>query len=292
MRNNRRQGLMKKILMPFAYLIKLFGKLLRLIWGDKFKKTNRVVNPDQAKKEDNINFWVGVAGIVIPSVIAFIGIISSSNDMEHMEQSIEKSFARMEQLDYLAHVDDDSIDYAKVQTYQQLRGKVKTASTMMRSQIEFNRQFEFSETDDFNLLKKEADELLKSTSDIQSFATEISKEVVSLMDEKEDKGKAEVVCRTYKLKVTQAVAKREVANAEYVNELNKTAAKMNMRTFVKQIKKVAGGKLAMEYATDFCNELEILYEFLVAIQLYEMYGKDVSFTSIDEVIKLYNNQTK
>lgn len=243
-----------------------------------------------ANRENVKNGWVGAAGIIVAGLIGFTQIQSSSNDMNSLEKVVSTSFEKMERLDYLASSLDSNTMDSSTLVYQQLRGKIKLVSMMLRDQIDLNNKFEFSNPEDHNASKNEASNLLISTSDIFTYATAISKEVLFLAAEKEHTNK--LVCSLYKIKMEKAVAQREEIFETYNKTMTETANNMNNRDFEKQIKKIVKGKPAIEYAVGIYNELDILYEFLVAMQLYDIYGKDVSYTSIRKLMNQNTTITK
>ena len=279
---------MKKVIMPLVRLVQWLGSILRFVWNWKRPDKNDLkADPKLANKEKVINGWVGAAGLIVAGLIGFAQIQSSSNDMKSLEKVVSTSFEKMERLDYLTSSLDSTTMNSSTLVYQQLRGKIKLASMMLKDQIDLNNKFEFSNPEDNNASKKEATDQLISTSEIFTYATAISKEVLFLAEKKENSNK--LVCSLYKIKMEKAVAQREKIYEAFDNVMAEAANDMTEKSFEKQIKKVVKGKPAIEYAVGIYNELDILYEFLVALQLYDIYGKDVSYTSIQELLN--NNAT-
>ena len=279
---------MRKIFMPLVRVVQWFGRMLRLLWN---RRSVGKSSPSNEMKTDT-KVGTGALGIIL-TVVGIITAVTPS-DMQQLETTMQQSFEKMEQLDYLAGPIEDSANYNAV-----LRGKAKFVSSMLREEFDYFNQLNFSAFDDAQVVPY-CIQLIAGYSNRHTLMTSFEKDAATFLFK--DAG-TNYTYSIYFVHFSQLVQERE-GLSEKLNKERKqmeeklkviaNSPKVNKKKVAKISKQCVNSKTAMKYNQICFEEINLLYDCLVTMQLYETYGKqtmgnDLLKTLLEELKHQQNN---
>ena len=253
--------------MPLIKLVQWFGKLLRILWN------RQSVGKGSSASENKKNGLIGTGAIGI--ALSVIGIIYSvtPSDINQLETTMQQSFEKMEQLDYLVGSVEDSISRNAF-----LRGEAKLVSSMLREEFDCYNRLDFSAFND-SLIVPYCKQLLAGYMNAHTLMTsfETNAAVFLFKDTETD-----YTYSIYYVHFSQLVQEREKLSQELNKERKQMeeelgaiakSKKVNKKKVAKICKQCVNSKTAMKYNQICFEEINLLYDCLVTMQLYETYGK-------------------
>lgn len=258
---------MKRVFMPLVRLVQWFGRMLRLLWNRRSVGKN---SPTSETKTDTI-VGTGALGIIL-TVVGIITAVTPS-DMQRLETTMQQSFEKMEQLDYLAGPIGDSANYNAV-----LRGKAKLVSSMLREDFDCFNQLDFSVFDDSQIMHY-CTHVIAGYGNTHSLMTSFEKEAAAFLFNDIE---TNYTYSIYYVHFSQLVHERKELSKKLGEERKQmeeelgTIAKskmVNKKKVAKICKQCVNSKTAIQYNQICFEEINLLYDCLVAMQLYETYGK-------------------
>lgn len=135
---------MKKLFVPFVWLVEKLGVLLRLIWnGGSRAATLLKSSADGLERKQNRWVGTGFLGVALTAVAIIVGV--SKSDIERLNQTIDTSFEKMEKRDILfsSLAYTDFIDSNDERLAKQLYGcaiKQKTILYSIKESIQLHKE--------------------------------------------------------------------------------------------------------------------------------------------------------
>lgn len=253
--------------MPIVRVVQWFGKLLRAFWKGKSP------NDAELSSERVQNGQVGLSVIAI--VVAIVGIHLSvrPSDIQRMEETMQLSFEKMEKSDYLAGPIADSSNVNII-----LRGKAKLVSSMLREEFDCFNQLDFSAFNDSQIVPYSI-QLIAGYSNTHTLMTSFEKEAAAFLFKDSE------IDHTYsiyfvhfsqlvqeRVELSQELDKERTQIQEKLKDIAQSQ-KVDKKKVGKICKQCVNSKTAMKYNQICFEEINVLYDCLVSMQLYETYGK-------------------
>lgn len=284
---------MKYLFKPLVTLSIGIGKAARFIWNGKNKvsQTQLILHPELKPIEKRRNgiigsIILGVLSVAVTLIAIFVG--PSHNDIKHLKAQMQDSFNRMEMLDMLApSIDDISHDSAIIH-YQQQRGKLKMIASLLRQQIVFHEELDFSSTSgDLVSVAESAKDIMQTYIDIHAYIMEDMKEMARYEVSHRDSTTAFIdiayfiqwdkrldECNNLLNDQNREITRifQKMGDMKAANRLDKT----NLSRLCKQS---VNNKEAVAYKIELYKLLDLLYEYSITKEMYLRYGKTQVVTS-------------
>lgn len=278
---------MKYLFKPLASLSIGIGKIARFIWNgeNKVSQTQLIQHPELIPIEKRKNGTVGAIILGVISVaVAIIAILfgPSRTDVKHLEVKMQDSFSRMEMLDLLTNSDGSISADSAIAYYQHRRGKLKMIATLLRQQIVFHEELNFSSTSgDLVSVAESAKDIMQTYMDIHAYIMEDMKEMARYEVSHRDSTTAFIDIAYFiqwDKRLDECNNLLNDQNREIIRIFQKMgdmkAANRPDKTKLSRLcKQAVNNKEAVAYKIELYKLIDLLYEYSITKEMYLRYGK-------------------